>query len=170
MYAIGDYVMHKNGSICRVDNVSRLSFCGDAPRDYLVLETLSDNPSKIYLPISEDAPMPRRVMNKAEAEEAIREAAEELRSGDGGIWREDTKARAQRFAEILESGDRAAILKMVAMLYHRRDELKSMKKKMYASDERILNAASKAISAEFAFVLGISPDELPTHLASRLDA
>jgi len=171
MNSVGDFVMYKNGAVCRICDISKQSFGGSPEREYYKLETVGDNSSVIYVPLDSDIPM-RRIMSRDEIMKTLDEAAREISTIDAGaespLWRESPKERSAEFSEILESGDRVRILRMISLLAHHREKLEKNRKKLYASDERCFNTGVRLIGEEFAFVLGISKDNVTEFITKRL--
>ena len=169
--SIGDFVMYKNGSVCRICDISKLSFGGTPEREYYKLETIGENSSVIYVPLDSDIPM-RRIMNRDEIMQTLDEAAREIATIDAGaespLWRESPKERSIEFNAIIDSGDRVRILRMLSLLAHHREKLEKTRKKLYAADERCFNAGVRLIGEEFAFVLGISKDDVTQFITKRL--
>jgi CarD family transcriptional regulator len=104
-------------------------------------------------------------MNRQELEALLR--SEEVRQ-DG--WISDENTRKQRYRELIVSGDRLALLKMIRALHiHKREQAK-LGRKFHLSDENFLRDAEKLLNAEFSLVLGIDSAQVPEYIRSALDA
>ena len=163
--------MYKNGTVCRIADISMKSFGGAPERMYYKLETQGDNPSTIYVPTDSEIQL-HRIMSRDEIMKTIDEAAKEIATIDNGakspLWHDNAKDRCAEFNAILESGDRVKILRMLSLLAHHREKLAEAKKKMYAANERCFNAGVRLIGEEFSFVLGISKDDTAGFIIKRL--
>nr|MBQ4320344.1 hypothetical protein [Clostridia bacterium] len=175
MNKVGEYVMYKNGTICRISDITRQSFGGSEEREYYVLDTVSENSSRIYLPVEpvDSGIKLRHVLSREEIDSTILEAAAEIVKADGDVtasplWRDSSKERALYFASVTESGDRVMILRLISLLMHRRDSIAKSKKKLCAADERCLASAVKLINEEFSFVLGIPRDDVAGYILNRM--
>ena len=163
-FAVGDHIMYTNNCVCKIDDIRDECFSGFSSRTYYVMHALNDPRSVIYVPVDSEKLVSRmlRLLLKDEIL-AIIDSSEE----NDIEWIADTKLRCAAFTELLDSDDRESILKIVKALSIRKRELEREKKKFYASDERILNAALKAINEEFAFVLGIEAKEVIPFILER---
>ena len=172
MNTVGEFVMYKNGTICRVSDICDMDFGGEN-RTYYVLDTVGQNSSRIYLPV--DSPVVlRHVLGRDEIYGALDEAAREIAAIDEGkssespLWRSDPKERAAAFTSIISGGDRVMILRMISLLAHNRESLAKLRKKLYASDERAYQQGVKLIGEEFSFVLGIPKEDIAEFITSKL--
>ena len=83
-------------------------------------------------------------------------------------WIDDGKERALAFEEIINNGDRARILWVTKVLSLHKAKVEQERKKFYASDERLLDAAHKIILGEFAFSLGIKKENVIPYIKKRI--
>lgn len=163
-YCIGDHVMYRQNGICRVDDIRTESFSGTESQ-YYVLQSVSDEHMKIYVP-TKPGPLLERMRPLLTKEEiqAVITRSDEIDEA----FLADGKARAEKFSEILHSGDSAGILWVVKILSLYKEKLAEEKRKFYASDKRVLAAAEKLIKEEFSFVLNIPDDEVIPYILAHL--
>jgi CarD family transcriptional regulator len=158
MYKTGDYVTYKENGICRI---------AEETEEYYILQPVYSHNMTVYVPKkSQDlVNLMCRVLTKEEINQIIQET-----ENSQYTWIEDSKARAEYFNKLLRSGDKAAVLWLVKALSLHKIEVEKKKRSFYASDKRILAAAEKVITEEFAFVLGIAPEEVIPYIVNKLHA
>ena len=161
-YKIGDNVIYKNSGICCVCDVKEMSFTTPEKKLYYVLSPVYSKGSHTYVPAELEDSM-RDIICKEEAEKAISSFSSiELE------WIPEIKARAEYLNSVIANFNRAEILAVVKMLSEHKKECESKRKKMYASDSKILNIAEKMIRDEFAFVLGIEREEVFDYIKNAI--
>lgn len=161
----GDFVTYRQNGICKINKRVRQSFGGMGEREYFELSPVYDAKTVIFVPVDsyELTGEMCHILNADEINDII------SRSEEGeGEWISDTKQRAEAFGEILRGNDRAKILWIIKVLSLYKRELEENKKKLYASDAKLLAAAQKAITEEFAFVLGIQREEVIPYIINKI--
>ena len=164
-HLVGDHITYKQNGICEIKSITRQDFGIMGGREYYELVPVYENKTVIFVPTDSEkltAEM-RHVLSKDEIDVIIcRSDAEDH------VWKTDAKERASEMEEILESGDRARILWVIKVLSLYKKQLEAVKKKMYASDERVLSTAQKIITEEFSFVLGIEKEQVVPYILEKL--
>ena len=153
-YKIGDNVIYKNSGICCICDIKEMSFTSTDKKLYYVLSPVYAQGSHTYVPAELEDGM-RDLICKEEVEKAIA-----LFPTVQLEWIPETKARAEYLNSIVANFDRAEILAVINLLSEHKKKCESKRKKMYASDTKILTLAEKMIRDEFAFVLGIKREEV----------
>lgn len=158
MYKTGDYVTYKENGICQV---------AEETEEHYILQPVYSHNMTVYVPKKSQLLLQCmcRVLTKAEIDRTIQET-----EASSYTWIEDSKARTEAFNHMLKSGDKTAILWLVKALSLHKIEVEQKKRSFYASDKRILTAAEKMITEEFAFVLGIEPEEVIPYIIQKLHA
>ena len=164
-HKIGDHVMYLNNGVCKITDIREEQFIPGMPRTYFVLSPLVDAKSEIYVPVDSEGLTANifELLTENEIKKAIKDSENSVCE-----WISDVKERSAEFSKIISTGNRAAILSVINTLTEYRRELESQKKKFYASDERIFNAANKFITEEFSFVLGIPHDKVMQYVLNNL--
>jgi len=75
----------------------------------------------------------RKILSSEQIYELIRAMPEE-----GSIWIEDENERKQKYKEIIQSGDRLELIRMIRTLYFHREELKEAGRKFHLCDEHFV--------------------------------
>ncbi len=160
----GDTVIYGSAGICQVEEVSRQSFLGEE-REYYVLCSLCTNGERVFVPVDNPALTDR--MFPTLTKEQIDTLLSTLPS-TAPVWIESDDARKNRFAEILVSGDRAALLMMIHSLYNHRERQEKKGKKLHMADERSFREGEKLLYGEFAHVLKMQPEDVPDYIRKRV--
>ncbi len=157
MYKTGDYVTYKENGICCI---------AEETKEYYILQPVYGHNMTVYVPKKSEAlvNLMCRVLNREEIDEIIQETEHSQYT-----WIEDSKKRAECFHSLLRGGKKADILWLVKVLSLHKIEVEKNKKSFYASDKKILSAAERVITEEFAFVLGISPEEVIPYIVNKLE-
>ncbi len=164
MFSVGQTVVYGVQGVCRIQDVTSKKF-GKESEDYFVLQPIFDGKSLLYVPCSNEKLLAqmRPVLSREELGELIASA-----SNADSTWMEDEKQRRSLCTEIIKSGDRAALLGLIAMMYQHSESLREQKKHIPLADERLMKQASRLLHDEFAFVLGIQPEEVPDYIANHI--
>jgi len=162
-YGIGEYVVYRSGGIYRIDDIRKEDFFGIGTKTYYVLVSVYDDNSMVYVPVdAKDLDRCLRpTLSADEINELIARAALEL---DIWEWPDDVKVRANLYDGLLSDGKCCDILRIYLTLQKYRDELEGGKKKLYASDAKLLAASEKILTDEFSFVLGIEKSDVSEYI------
>lgn len=164
MFCVGEAVVYGVQGVCRIREMCTKKF-GKEEQEYFVLCPIFDEKSVIYVPTDKPALLAqmRSVLTKEELRELIASAGEQ-----DAQWIENDSHRRDFCTEVIKSGDRSALMQLVSMLYLHSEELKGQKKHFHIADERSLKQAKKLLHDEFAFVLGITPEEVPEYISRHI--
>ena len=83
-------------------------------------------------------------------------------------WISNDTQRREKYYQIIKSGDRKEILKLIKTLYRQKQKRFASGRKFYAADQHILNTAERLIHNEFALVLQIRPEEVTPFILNQL--
>lgn len=160
MFQSGDYVIYGVHGVCRV--VGREKQLVNRKRtEYLVLEPLGQAESRFYLPAANEASMAKlkAVLSSEELKALL--SCEQIRCGE---WIQDENARKQYYRDLITSGDRISLMKMVNSLYRYRKAQLAAGKKFHQCDENFLRDAERLLASEISLVLEKSPEEARDYL------
>ncbi len=157
MYTIGETVLYGTDGVCTVTDITVRTF-GKEKAEYIVLTPLHQSGSVIYVPIASEMLLARmrRVVSEQEIHDIIRAVAKE----ECEEWNTDENARRAQFKTILQSGDRCELIRMIKTIWLHGKAQKEKGRKLHHSDETMMKDAEKLLYDEFAYVLGIKPDEV----------
>lgn len=164
MYQIGDQVVYGMHGVCRVVDMEERVI--DRKRvSYLALEPVGQTGSRYLVPTHNQAAMSKlRQMLTPEQMNALMQS-DEIRA-DG--WIKDENLRKQTYRELISSGDRVSLMKMVCTLYRHKAEQSAAGKKVHLCDDNFLRDAEKLLCSEVSLVLGMEYDQARTYLRNQL--
>ncbi len=156
MYRIGDFVLYGIHGVCRITSIEDRAFDRKTV-SYYVLEPSDQAGARYLVPINNQAAVGklRPVLNREELEALLHSDA--VRSGE---WIADESRRKQLYRELITSGDRAALIRMVGALYRHKEEQTASGRKFHLCDENFLRDARKILDAELSLVLDIEPEQV----------
>ncbi len=165
MYQVGDTVLYGAEGVCVIDDISSRDFGGEK-REYYVLKPVHQSGSTFYLPTCSPAVKDKlkKILSSEQIYELIRAMPEE-----GSIWIEDENERKQKYKEIIQSGDRLELIRMIRTLYFHREELKEAGRKFHLCDEHFMKEAEKLLYDEFAHVLNIPPEQVLPFIVEQVE-
>lgn len=164
MYQVGELVVYGMHGVCRV--VSEEERLVDKKRlHYLALEPLSNGNSRFLVPTQNAAAMAKiqPVLSKEELEAMI--TSEDVKSSQ---WIREENQRKQAYRELIGSGDRRKIMRMVHTLYRHKADQSAMGRKIHLCDETFLHDAEKLLIGEIAIVLHIEPEQAREYIRKKL--
>ncbi len=166
MLAVGQTVVYGTQGVCTVKEVSMLKL-GKTKGEYYVLSPIDDPGSTVYVPTANEKLMSKLhpVLRGDEADALIADALSEPME-----WIVGDNERKAVCDEIVKNGDRKQLMRLVAMLYRRREELKDRKKHFHNIDAQYLKTAERMLHGELAYALGISPDDVADYIRRFLEA
>ncbi len=166
MYRCGQQVVYGAHGVCRILDKERRSV-DRRQVEYYVLEPLEQPGARYYIPTQNPAAVAKlRPLISRKTLDAL--LSSESVSRDA--WLSDENQRKQRYRELISSGDREALLAMVCTLHRHRAQLQAAGRKPHLCDENFLRDAQKLLSAEFAVVLNIRPEEVGPYIQSKIAA
>lgn len=165
MIQVNDTVLYGVHGVCKVaDTVTRT--VGGKNVDYYILKPVFDGSSTVYVPMENQALTAKlkRILSAAEIYEMIRSMPEE-----DLLWVENENERRQLFQEILVSGDRAQLVRLIKTLYARQQKRLEQKKNLLMSDEKFMKDAERILYEEFAYVLKIDRDQVLPFIMQQIE-
>lgn len=164
-FAVGDSVLYGSEGVCRIEEIGERDFMG-TPALYYTLRPVYAQGSVVFVPAANEALMAkmRRILSAEEIYALIRSMPE-----GGMAWIEDDGERRNRFAEILQEGDRGELVSMLRALYRHREIRVAQGRKLHAADERFMRDGERVLHEEFAHVLHIDRSEVGPFITERLN-
>jgi CarD family transcriptional regulator len=164
MFSVGDTVSYGTQGICKIKEITDMAI-GKIIKRYFVLIPIQDERATVYVPTDNEKLLHnmRTVLSVEQINDLIDNAAQNPID-----WIENDLARKEHCNNIIKSGDRAELMRLIEMLYLRREELKSTKKHFHISDEKYLREAERILHNEFSFTLNIPTDKVPDYILNRI--
>ncbi len=165
LYQTGDHVLYGIHGVCVVTALEE-RVVDRRPTEYYVLEPLAQSGSRFYIPTQNQAAVAKLqpVMTEAQIQQLLK--SDEVRQD---AWIADETKRKQCYRELINSGDRAALLNMVHALHRHRKSQVEAGKKFHLCDENFLRDAERLLSAEFSLALGIAPTEVGQYIKDAME-
>lgn len=163
MYEIGDKVLYGIHGVCTICKVETRTLYRKQV-EYYVLEPTDQPGTRFLVPKANPSAVAkmRPLLSRGELEELIRTQAHHT-----DVWISDETRRKQCYRELINSGDRGALLAMVGCLYRHKQEQNALGRKFHLCDENFLRDAQKLLDAEFAQVLGLKPCQVADYLREQ---
>lgn len=150
MFKVGDYVVKANVGICVIEEITRKKITEESPeKDYYVLSPLSDNRSRLFVPVLAGEVGLRMAMDKDEAMNLIRSIPDIEE-----CWIDSDKLREKKYKEAIKSNDPVVLVGIIKNLFIRSHERLEQGKKVTAVDDRYFKMAENALYGELAYALG----------------
>lgn len=164
MVQIGDRVVYGIHGVCRVVDQQERKIDRKLVT-YLVLEPEGQEGAQYLVPSHNEAAMAklRPMLTKGELE-ALLDAPQT----DAGGWISDENRRKQTYRELISSGDREKLIRMVRSLYGHKRTLAETGKRCHLCDENFLRDAERLLVSEAALVLEISEDQAKQYIREKL--
>ena len=163
MFKIDEYVVHMTGGICQIKDITSLAISGaDKDRKYYLLVPLSNNSSRVYVPVDNDTAM-RKICSGDEAKTLIDSvsAIEELNI-------DNDKLREAKYKEVIKSCDLRELVSVLKNLHTRKVVRLKEGKKTTATDDKYFKIAGENLCSELAFALGKEKSEIKQMIADRI--
>lgn len=165
MFQINDTVLYGNEGVCKIVDICSKTF-RDKERDYYVLKPIYTQNATVYVPKDNEELLNQ--MKKILSKDEIMELIEQVSQSDLE-WVNNDNLRKEKYRNILKSGDRLEMMKLVKILYQHQQKLKKTGKKFHANDDKIFKEAEKILYDEFAYVLNIQQEEVVPFIARQID-
>lgn len=164
MFQTGAYVVYGVHGVCRVVGTEK-QLVNRKRTEYLVLEPLTQNESRYYLPTGNPTAMAKlkQILSADELRSLL--SSDEIRKD---CWIRDENQRKQHYRDLVSGGDRTSILQMVGSLYRYRDEQFAAGRKFHQCDDNFLRDAEKLLSSEISLVLDMTPEQARDYLRDQL--
>lgn len=164
MYQIGDQVLYGMHGVCRITAQEERTV--DKKKvSYLILEPLEQTGAKFYIPTHNAAAMEklRAIMTREELDALL--GSESARED---AWIEDENRRKQYYRELINSGDRLRLIRMVVSLHRHKKIQTAAGRKFHLCDENFLRDAQKLLNSEFSVVLNVEPGQVYSYVMEKM--
>lgn len=162
----GEHIVYGSSGVCCIEDIKNIRFSHErAARQYYVLQPIGSQGSKIYIPVDSNSlnDKMRYVLSKDEIDNILQDVKDKEI-----IWQEDKKVRSEDFKRILKDKNQQEMLLMVSCIYLKKQELKSIGKKLNTTDEILLKEAERCINQEFSFSLNLPTGQVGGYIQSKL--
>ena len=164
MLQIGSQVVYGIHGVCNIVEVETRTV--DRKKvEYFVLAPNEQPNARFYVPMHNEVAVSKlRPLLTKEELEAL------LSSDDAhkDCWINDENRRKQKYRELINNADRAALISMIRVLLRHREEQLTAGRKFHLCDENFLRDAHKLLCSEFSVVLGIPQSEVDAYIKMKL--
>ena len=161
MFNTGDTVSYGTSGVCTIAEKKRVTL-GGQPHDCFILKPVYDHSMKICVPC-DSTPLLQRMRPVPTREDLLALLHEDAPAHDP-----DPDARKLAYRQALQSGDLHEILRMVRDIHTERVLRRAKGKQLSAYEDNALRDAQNMLHSEFAYVMGIEPNEVPDFIAKEL--
>lgn len=154
MFNIGDLIIYSGHGICQIDDICEKTFY-DETKKYYVLHPVNDKRLTISTPVDNKSVQMFDLIHKDEAKQIF-----DSFKIEGVSWIEKDHERAQKYQQMVYSGDRNKISKVVNTLMRRENELHEKDKKLGAQDRKLLATTQGTLFHELALSVNKSYEEV----------
>ena len=164
MLQVGSQVVYGIHGVCCIIDVE-VRRVDRKKVEYFVLEPIGQPGARFYVPMRNEVALSklRPLLTKEELEALILSDATHQ-----NCWVSDENHRKQKYRELINGGDRAALISMIRALHQHKEDQLAAGRKFHLCDENFLRDAEKLLSSEFSMVLGIAPNEVGAYIESKL--
>lgn len=165
MFKTDDTVLYSTQGVCKITDITEKKIYGETVK-YYVLKPFHHQESVLFVPTENEklTSKMRRVLSADEIYEIIDNMPNEDME-----WISDENLRKQKYRDIIFSGDRRELVKIIKALYSHQKEQAARGKKLHQCDEKMLKEAEKMMYDEFAFALKIEPDQVLSFICDRIE-
>lgn len=163
-YKVNETILYGSHGVCKIEEISERKF-NNKTLEYYELRPVYDEKAVLFVPVNNEKLVSkmRPVLSAAEIYALIRSMPDEDMS-----WIDNDGARKEKFKEILASGDRAQLIRVIKTLNRHQEAQKEKGKKLHIVDERFMKDAEKMLHAEFAYVLDIKYEDVIPFIVEEL--
>lgn len=164
MFKLNEIIQYDNEGLCKIADIVEKDFAG-AKAKFYVLAPINKDSLTIFVPVNNKKQTQK--MRKILSPQEIYDLIDNIKDDDL-IWINDNNERKQTYKDIIHSGDRENIIKLIRTLYlHKKEQIKKGKK-LHMSDEEILKNATRLLHEEFSHVLHITPAEVAPFISNHI--
>ena len=162
MFNTGDTVSYGTSGVCTIAEKKRLTL-GGQPHECFILRPVFDASMKICVPC-DSTPLLQKMRAMPTRDELLSLLREPAPTHDP-----DPEVRRETYREALKSGSLHELIAMVRDIYTERTLRRAKGKQLSAYEDSALRNAQNALHSEFAYVMGIRPDEVPAFIEKELN-
>ncbi|MFS0861919.1 CarD family transcriptional regulator [Fredinandcohnia sp. 179-A 10B2 NHS] len=160
MFNVGDLIIYSSIGICKIDDICEKTFAG-ITRNYYVMHPIEDENLVIQNPVDNDQIRMVGMIQPEEAEEIIKTF-----SAPGIQWIEKGHDRLRGFSDIVKTGDRKEIAKIINTFMSKKIELERNEKKLSEGDRKLLFHLQSILFKGLAISLSTTQEEIEKQITN----
>lgn len=165
MFKVNDTIIYGSEGVCQIVAIEENDFVG-VKKTYYVIKPLGKDSSTTYVPIDSEILVVR--MRKLLTKKEINELIDAL-PNEPIKWLSSERDRKEAYKNIIESGNRIELMKMIRAVYLEKQQRESMHKRLHIIDERFMKDAEQCLYSEFQHVLNIRQEEIIPYIVARIE-
>jgi len=162
MFKVNDKVMYGQMGACIISAIEEKEVNSEK-KLYYVINPVNAIKTTIFCPVDNDKVRIRKLISKEKVMELV-----SIMPDIEAEWIENDSMRKAANDEIIKSGEHEGLIKLIKLLYFKREECKANNKKFHISDQRAMETAEKLLYSEFAMTLGIKEEEVFSFIVGKL--
>lgn len=155
MFKVGELIIYSGHGICRIDDICEKTFNGITKKYYVLHPIDDDHRLTIHTPVDNDKVLKLKLMNEEEANTIL-----QILEGEALEWIDKPHLRNQVFHDIVNSGNREEIAKLLKTLIKKKQQVEKDGRKFYESDSRLLTEIQDILFKELSIALDTTNDEI----------
>lgn len=164
MFQVNDIVVYGRHGVCRITDIGTISMSmADRRKLYYTLKPLFGHDAVIYVPVDREDSVMRPVMTNQEAKELIGEIPD-----IECTWSVNEREREAQYKEALRTCDGRELVKIIKLLYQRKQIRVRQGKKMTSVDERYFHQAQERLYEELGYALDISRENVESYITDSI--
>lgn len=164
MLQLGSLVVYGIHGVCIIADVEQ-RVVDRKKVEYFVLTPKDQPKARFYVPTQNQAALSRlHPLLSREALDALLDSEETSKD----CWVQNENLRKQKYKELINSGDRAALISMIRSLQKHKENQLAAGRKFHLCDENFLRDAQKLLASEFSVILGIPQSDVAGYIESKL--
>ncbi len=160
-HAIGELVIYGTNGVCKIEDLRNEDFAGEARLYYILRPVAESGKTCIYVPADNELLVGgmRELLPADGLLAALAEAGPYL----GDEWPSDGRGRNKRCKELLASGNRTALIRLIKTL-----KTESATRTLTAAEEAVCMRAASMLHQEFCLSFRITPAEMIPFIMGEL--
>jgi CarD family transcriptional regulator len=163
MYNIGDLIIYSAHGICKIDDICEKTISGSTTMYYVLHPIDNSKQLSISIPVNNDKVIMLDLLKKEEAHEILESFQE-----PGILWNDKPNLRYTLYNNIVNTGDRKEIAKVVNTLLRKQNEAELHGKKLYEQDRKLLDMAQNILFKEMAISLNTTWEDINEMVLTHL--
>ncbi|WP_277587498.1 CarD family transcriptional regulator [Psychrobacillus antarcticus] len=162
MFEVGELINYSSHGICQIDDICEKTYF-DITKKYYVLHPLDNLKLSISTPVDNKAVSMLELLEPDEAKIIL-----DSFHSPGIEWIENNKERTKTYSEIINSGDRNNLSKVVNTLIQKKFEAELDKKKLLDQDLKLLISVQNILYRELAHALNTSFESIMDEVSNSI--
>ncbi len=162
MFEVNDKVMYGQMGACIISAIEEKEV-NSQKKLYYVINPVNAIKTTIFCPVDNDKVRIRKLISKEKVMELVA-----IMPDIEAEWIENDSIRKAANDKIIKSGEHEGLIKLIKLLYFKREECKANNKKFHIADQRAMETAEKLLYSEFAMTLGIKEEEVLSFIVGKL--